>query len=63
MIFRAAMDSLDSVCRVDNQIIEAMQAHMNVSCAEARKRMAELFNLAGPAPELMDRCPPSTPEG
>lgn len=57
MIFQAAMNSLNPVYRVGDQIIEAMQTHMNVSYREARKRVAELFDLVGLAPELMDRYP------
>jgi len=57
MIFQAAMNSLNPVYRVGDQIIEAMQTHMNVSYAQARRRVAELFDLVGLAPELMDRYP------
>lgn len=57
MIFQAAMNSLNPVYRVGDQIIEAMQTHLNVSYAQARKRVAELFDLVGLAPELMDRYP------
>ncbi len=57
MIFQAAMNSLNPVYRVGDQIIEAIQTHFPITYQEARKRVAELFNLVGLAPELMDRYP------
>lgn len=57
MIFQAAMNSLNPVYRVGDQIIEAMQAHMNIAYKDARRKVAELFDLVGLAPELMDRYP------
>lgn len=57
MIFQAAMNSLNPVYRVGDQIIEAMQEHMPISRNEARSRVAELYRLVGMDPELMDRYP------
>jgi peptide/nickel transport system ATP-binding protein len=57
MIFQAAMNSLNPVYRVGDQIIEAMQEHMPISRDEARSRVAELYRLVGMDPELMDRYP------
>ncbi len=57
MIFQAAMNSLNPVYRVGDQIIEAMQTHMDIAYKEARRRVADLFELVGLAPELMDRYP------
>jgi len=57
MIFQAAMNSLNPVYRVGDQIIEAIQTHFPITYQEARKRVAELFDLVGLAPELMDRYP------
>lgn len=57
MVFQAAMNSLNPVYRVGDQIIEAMQTHLNIAYAEARRRVAHLFDLVGLAPELMDRYP------
>lgn len=57
MIFQAAMNSLNPVYRVGDQIIEAMQEHMPISRNEARSRVTELYRLVGMDPELMDRYP------
>jgi len=58
MVFQAAMNSLNPVYRVGDQIIEAMQAHWeSISEAEARERVAELFDLVGLQPSFMDRYP------
>lgn len=57
MIFQAAMNSLNPVYRVGDQIIEAMQTHFPIDYQAAKKRVAELFHLVGLAPELMDRYP------
>ena len=55
MVFQAAMNSLDPVYRVGEQIIEAIDTHENVSIAEARERSASLFELVGLDPALLDR--------
>jgi peptide/nickel transport system ATP-binding protein len=47
MISQSAMNSLNPVARVGNQLIEAMQAHRKVSRDEAARRMAEVFDLVG----------------
>lgn len=47
MISQSAMNSLNPVARVGNQLIEAMQAHRKVSRDVAEKRMAEVFELVG----------------
>ncbi len=57
MVFQAAMNSLNPVYRVGQQIIEAIQQHLSVSEREARSRVAELYNLVGLDPKLMDRYP------
>jgi peptide/nickel transport system ATP-binding protein len=57
MIFQAAMNSLNPVYRVGDQIIEAIQTHLPIGSKEARRRVAELYELVGLAPELMDRYP------
>ena len=51
MIPQSAMNSLDPVYRVGDQIVEAIQAHRSVSRAEAYKRVYELFDLVGLARE------------
>lgn len=57
MIFQAAMNSLNPVYRVGEQIIEAIQNHLPLSYQEAKRRVAELFELVGLPPQLMDRYP------
>jgi peptide/nickel transport system ATP-binding protein len=47
MISQSAMNALNPVVRVGNQLIEAMQAHRQVSRDEATRRMAEVFDLVG----------------
>ena len=47
IISQSAMNSLNPVVRVGNQIIEAMQTHRQVSRNEASERMAEVFELVG----------------
>ncbi len=58
MIFQAAMNSLNPVYRVGDQIIEAMLNHFpDMSVDDARKRVAELFELVGLDPKRMDQYP------
>jgi peptide/nickel transport system ATP-binding protein len=58
MIFQAAMNSLNPVYRVGDQIIEALEVHWGeMAPSEARARVAELFELVGLDPLLMDRYP------
>jgi peptide/nickel transport system ATP-binding protein len=58
IIFQAAMNSLDPVHRVGDQIIEALEAHdMFNTMAEARETVARLFRLVGLDPRLTDRHP------
>ena len=58
MVFQAAMNALNPVYRVGDQIVEAIQIHFEtVSNAEARERVTELFQLVGLDPVLMDRYP------
>jgi peptide/nickel transport system ATP-binding protein len=58
MVFQAAMNSLNPVYRVGDQIIEALDLHIGVmSTEQARARVAQLFELVGLDPSLMDRYP------
>ncbi len=58
MVFQAAMNSLNPVYRVGDQIIEALELHIGVMTNEqARARVAELFELVGLDPAMMDRYP------
>ncbi|OGO36091.1 MAG: dipeptide/oligopeptide/nickel ABC transporter ATP-binding protein [Chloroflexi bacterium RBG_16_56_8] len=58
MVFQAAMNSLDPVYRVGDQIIEALNTHIEtMTNAQARDRVAQLFQTVGLDPALMDRYP------
>lgn len=57
LISQGAMNALNPVHRISNQIIEAIQAHRDVSNKEARERVAELFEMVGLDPERMDDYP------
>jgi peptide/nickel transport system ATP-binding protein len=58
MVFQAAMNSLNPVYRVGDQIIEAMETHLGLySHEQARQRVAELFTMVGLDPTLMDQYP------
>ncbi len=58
MIFQAAMNSLDPVYRVGDQIVEAVEAHgLDQTRAETRQRVERLFTMVGLDPGLADRYP------
>ena len=58
MVFQAAMNSLDPVYKVGQQIVEAIEAHeIEGTISAARERVARLFRLVGLDPALMDRYP------
>ena len=49
MITQSALNALNPVQRISNQICEAIQAHKDVTYAEAMQRVEELFDLVGVA--------------
>ena len=58
MVFQAAMNALNPVYKVGDQIIEAMETHGQVETNEgARKHVQDLFNLVGLDSKLMDQYP------
>jgi peptide/nickel transport system ATP-binding protein len=58
MVFQAAMNALNPVYKVGDQIIEAMEEHGQVQTnQQAREKVAELFELVGLQPKLMDQFP------
>jgi len=58
MVFQAAMNALNPVYRVGDQIIEAMENHGLVKTNEAaREHVASLFRLVGLDPKLMKQYP------
>ena len=58
MVFQAAMNSLNPVYRVADQIIEAIEEHWkHYTPEQARRRVQGLFALVGLDATLMDRYP------
>ncbi|MGA1137906.1 MAG: ABC transporter ATP-binding protein, partial [bacterium] len=57
LVPQSAMNSLNPVYRVGDQVVEAIQAHKNVSKSEARERVTELFDIVGLQPDLMQNFP------
>ena len=58
MVFQAAMNSLNPVYKVGDQIIEALEAHNLVtSNEEARRRVEDLFRLVDLDPQMMEQYP------
>jgi oligopeptide/dipeptide ABC transporter ATP-binding protein len=52
MIFQDPMTSLNPVLRIEEQMVETIQAHRKVTKEEAKKRAAELLGMVGiPKPE------------
>ena len=57
MVFQAAMNSLDPVYRVGDQIIEALEAHYTTAPQDAMERVRELFDLVSLDPGYILRYP------
>lgn len=58
MVFQAAMNALDPVYRVGDQIVEAIQTHERmIDPGEVHQRVVKLFHLVGLDPKLMERYP------
>ena len=57
MVFQAAMNSLDPVYRVGDQIIEALEAHSSMAHRDAMERVRELFDLVSLDPSFIRRYP------
>ena len=58
MVFQAAMNALNPVYKVGDQIVEAMETHGQVdTISGARVHIADLFSLVGLDPKLMDQYP------
>lgn len=58
MVFQAAMNALNPIFTIGEQIIEAIQVHnSDINVRDARKQVAELFTLVGLDPKLIDRYP------
>ena len=57
MVFQAAMNSLDPVYRVGDQIVEALEAHYRYERKDSIERVRDLYDLVGLNPEFMPRYP------
>ena len=58
MVFQAAMNALDPVYKVGQQVVEAIEAHgVEPTISLARERVARLFRMVGLDPALMERYP------
>jgi peptide/nickel transport system ATP-binding protein len=57
LVPQSAMNSLDPVYKVGDQVVEAIQAHTEASRAEANERVAHLFDVVGLQPSLMSSYP------
>ncbi len=58
MVFQAAMNALDPVYRVGDQIIEALDRHLDdISLEQKQQRVKELFKLVGIDPKMISRYP------
>src|SRR5512146_1397539 len=58
MVFQAAMNALNPVYTVGDQILEAIYQHMpEVSPERGRQQVAQLFQMVGIDPKMMDHYP------
>jgi peptide/nickel transport system ATP-binding protein len=57
LVPQSAMNSLDPVYRVGDQVVEAIRAHVETSRKAARERVAHLFDVVGLQPSLMANYP------
>jgi peptide/nickel transport system ATP-binding protein len=58
MVFQAAMNALNPVYKVGDQIIEALETHgLAESNAIARRKVEELFRLVNLEPKMIDQYP------
>src|SRR5919107_819271 len=57
MVFQIAMNSLNPVMKIGDQIIDALKAHENISDRGARERVKELLQIVGIDPSRIDAYP------
>jgi peptide/nickel transport system ATP-binding protein len=58
MVFQGAMNAWNPVYKVGDQIMEALEQHFpDMTEPEGRARIAELFELVGLSPRMIDRYP------
>jgi peptide/nickel transport system ATP-binding protein len=57
IVFQSAMNALNPIITVGEQIIDAIQAHKNVTKRDARKRALELLDIVGIESSRIDSYP------
>lgn len=57
MVFQGAMNALNPVYTVGDQIVEAIQTHEEVDDEQARRRVEDLYRLVGIATDRIDSFP------
>jgi len=57
LVFQGAMNALNPVRKVGDQIAEAIKLHMGLDKTQASKRVAELLELVGITPGMAQRYP------
>jgi oligopeptide/dipeptide ABC transporter ATP-binding protein len=57
IVFQSAMNALNPVLRVEEQIVDGIRAHMPVSHEQARDRARELIEMVGIKPERLRAYP------
>lgn len=57
MVFQSAMNSLNPVYTLGEQIMEAIREHEDISENEGKNRIKELFNLVGLEQDVIDQYP------
>jgi peptide/nickel transport system ATP-binding protein len=57
MVFQSAMNALNPVMKIGDQIVDAIQAHESVSRREAMERAAELLRTVGIDPRRLNAYP------
>ena len=57
MVFQGAMNALNPVYTVGDQIVEAIQTHEDIDDGQARSRVEELYRLVGIATDRIDSYP------
>ena len=57
IVFQSAMNALNPVLRVEEQLIDGVRAHMQVSRGQARDRARELIEMVGIKPERLRAYP------
>lgn len=57
MVFQGAMNSLNPVIRVGNQVAEPLRIHQGISENDAKNQVLDVFEKVGLPPETYDRFP------